>query len=65
MLRKFVGFNFKVSQAVDKLWPADMRVEGSRHYRTQVLPAFITPGSNIWDLGSGRYPQIAPTDKKI
>ena len=48
------------SLAFDRLLPKSMSVEGSRHYRRELLPSFLTPGLKVIDVGSGRYPQISP-----
>ncbi len=51
----FVG----VSRAFDRVFPPAMSVEGSRHYRRELLPEFIKPGLRIVDVGSGRFPQVS------
>lgn len=49
-----------LSRGFDRLLPASMSVEGSRHYRRELLPGFLAPGLKVVDVGSGRYPQISP-----
>ncbi len=49
-----------VSRAFDRVLPETMSVEGSRHYRRELLPAFLKPGLRVVDVGSGRYPQVSP-----
>ena len=52
-----------LTRAFDRLLPKYMSIEGSRHYRRELLPANLTPGLKVIDVGSGRYPQISPEVK--
>lgn len=60
MLAALVG----VSRSFDRLLPAYMGVEGSRDYRKTLMPAALSPGLEVWDIGSGRYPQVDPATKE-
>lgn len=53
----------ELSRKFDQLLPEGMSVEGSRHYRRELLPSYLRPGLKVVDVGSGRYPQVT-ADKK-
>lgn len=63
VLRAAIGWNIRVSKAVDHLLPELYRVDGNRYFVDSFFRRFLHPGQKVYDLGGGRHPAI-PADLK-
>jgi len=64
MFRKFVNWNMKLSQAFDRLLPADYSVDGNSDFKNRFAPGWLTANSRIVDIGGGKNPFISVDQKK-
>ena len=59
LFRSFLNWNIYASKAFNSLFPADMVRDGNNYFLTQTLPAALTVGAKVYDVGGGSQPCIS------
>ena len=58
ILRSFIRWNIRCSNAFDRLLPEDYRVDGNSDFRRGFVDRWLRPGVRIADIGGGKNPFI-------
>jgi 2-polyprenyl-6-hydroxyphenyl methylase/3-demethylubiquinone-9 3-methyltransferase len=59
-----VSLNVAMSDALDRMLPQALRLDGNVDFRANALPSVLTPGALIYDLGGGSRPCITAEEKQ-
>jgi 2-polyprenyl-6-hydroxyphenyl methylase/3-demethylubiquinone-9 3-methyltransferase len=58
LFRQFIHANVLVSKAVDRLLPAQLRIDGNKTFIAEYLPEAFSQGLTVYDLGGGSRPCV-------
>ena len=64
MLRPFIRWQIKLSDAFDKLLPEEYRLDGNTHFVREFVNPYFSAGKVIYDVGGGGTPLISADLKK-
>jgi 2-polyprenyl-6-hydroxyphenyl methylase/3-demethylubiquinone-9 3-methyltransferase len=64
MLRPFIRWQTKLSDAFDKLLPEEYRLDGNTHFVREFVNPYLSSGKVIYDVGGGGSPLISADLKK-
>lgn len=64
VLRAFLDWQIRLSRSFDRWLPRKYTIDGNADFRENVLPAYITRGIVIYDIGGGSRPFIDPALKR-
>jgi SAM-dependent methyltransferase len=64
ILRKFINWNIRLSQAFDRLLPPEYTVDGNSDFKKSFTPQWLKPGMRVVDIGGGKNPFIALEQKQ-
>ncbi len=58
IVRTFFDWQMRLSERFDRLLPARYRIDGNTEYMQELLPAALSPGAVVYDVGGGKTPAI-------
>lgn len=64
ILSKFVSSQVKLSKSFDQLLPAQMSIDGNRDFIGSLVPKYLAHGQTIYDIGGGKNPYLAVSEKE-
>src|SRR2546422_10704791 len=64
MLRRFIRWQIKLSDAFDKLLPEEYRLDGNTHFVREFVNPYLSSGKVLYDVGGGGSPLISADLKK-
>src|SRR5712691_2385601 len=64
MLRRFIRWQIKLSDAFDKLLPEEYRLDGNTHFVREFVNPYLSSGKVIYGVGGGGSPLISADLKK-
>jgi 2-polyprenyl-6-hydroxyphenyl methylase/3-demethylubiquinone-9 3-methyltransferase len=63
-LESFIAANRRLSEALDRLLPSVLRVDGNKTFIAEYIPRASSPGSIVYDLGGGSRPFVDAKTKR-
>lgn len=63
IVRLLIASQMWLSKQFDRLLPTKFRIDGNRDFLNTVVPQYLRPGLQIYDIGGGKQPCITKKDK--
>ncbi len=63
LLYRVVDLQSRLSLRFDRLLAPEFRLDGNRDFIENLVPAYLSPGMVVYDVGAGRNPLIRPEHK--
>jgi 2-polyprenyl-6-hydroxyphenyl methylase/3-demethylubiquinone-9 3-methyltransferase len=64
LLQSVISLQRAMSRGIDGLLPREFRTDGNRDFLDRIVPARLSPGLRVCDVGGGKNPCI-PLDRKL
>ncbi len=62
-MRRLIRFQTWLSLCFDRLLPRDLLTDGNREFLDSIVPANLSAGAVIYDVGGGKNPVVSPGQK--